>query len=329
MLTKNTANGSFFFLVHNRNHVRIFSTAARLLTAQRVNLQFVDIDAPYTAASARDEMARSGLAWLSLRDVAGILKQGDVMVVGCDWGPPWLVECLAAGRRTGATVVGVVDGCRFGEPIRYRGVDRLMGWGPSSTRLFDVPVSVVGSPIIERAWRQQPRFDEPPYALINYKFPFYLPVGREEWIGAAINACDSVGIAYRVSRHPSDTTDELGLPIEQIGFRELLFGASVLISRPSTTIFEAIAAGVPVVHFPTQDEPLVEFAEPMGAFDTALVPEDLPPLIRRALAMRSECRERSRSFLSEHVSMEIGRTSNERLAEVLLDIGVRPSALGE
>jgi len=46
-------------------------------------------------------------------------------------------------------------------------------------------------------------------------------------------------------------------------------------------VHEAMAAGKPVVLFPAADEPLMEFADPKGAFEIARDPADLPATLGR------------------------------------------------
>ncbi|MBF8253710.1 MAG: hypothetical protein HW373_405 [Deltaproteobacteria bacterium] len=97
-----------------------------------------------------------------------------------------------------------------------------------------------------------------------------------------------------------------------------MLGASALISRPSTTIYQALAAGVPVVHFPAEEEDLAEFADPFGAFETAGDAHELPELLRQAIAGRDTVRERGRLFLERHVSIDPARTATQRIVDALL-----------
>jgi CDP-glycerol glycerophosphotransferase (TagB/SpsB family) len=99
--------------------------------------------------------------------------------------------------------------------------------------------------------------------------------------------------------------------------------AAVLISSPSTVVYEAMAAGKPVVLFPVAGEPLLEFAEPKGAFEIARDPADLPDLLRAALAGKDGCRDRCRGFLDFHVSIDPKVASTERTVQALINIRAR------
>jgi hypothetical protein len=93
----------------------------------------------------------------------------------------------------------------------------------------------------------------------------------------------------------------------------------LLITRPSTTIYQAVAMGVPMVHFPTGGEDIVEFAEPLGAYETAQSGEQLVELVKAALAAPADWRDHSRAFLERHVDVDPAKPSIERIADALLE----------
>jgi hypothetical protein len=107
-------------------------------------------------------------------------------------------------------------------------------------------------------------------------------------------------------------------------FGELLPEALALITRPSTTVYEAIACGIPVVLFPPV-KPLVEFAEPLGAFRLTQTEAALPDDLARAVASRPAYREIGRAFLEANLSIDPERTAAARIADALADIHRRRS----
>jgi hypothetical protein len=123
----------------------------------------------------------------------------------------------------------------------------------------------------------------------------------------------------RFSRHPADEGhDPLNLPTEELS--DLLRDGALLITRPSTAVYQAMAAGKPVVLLPMSDEDLGEFAEPMGAYVRPNSPTELLRLIRQALGERGSYRERCRAFFERHVSIEPGNPAAERMAAALRSI---------
>ena len=104
----------------------------------------------------------------------------------------------------------------------------------------------------------------------------------------------------------------------------LLRDRSLLITRPSTAVYQAQAAGKPVIFLRMQNEELVEFADPMGAFDQPNSPAELVQMVRRALEQRHSYRERCRAFFERHVSIDLQRPVAERMAAALRAIASMP-----
>jgi hypothetical protein len=308
----------FFFLVNGPNQVRVLASAASALAKRGVaedHIEFVQVDQDGLTVRA---LTDAGLAARPLEGLTPRVAPRDVVVLANDWVPAPLLEAIAHMRQAGAHLIGVVEGCRYALPGQYDRVDQILAWGPSAVRSFKKRVHVVGSPMIERTYRRRPSFDAPAFALINYKFTHHRQAGREGWIRSVIAACDAVGVPYRISRHPADRLGGQDLPIEPGDIENVIMRASVLISRPSTAIYQAIAAGVPVVHFPTDYEELEEFAEPLGAYETAHSADELPQLIAQSLAARDRYHVQRGRFLERHVSMIPGRPAGDRMARVLL-----------
>jgi glycosyltransferase involved in cell wall biosynthesis len=197
-------------------------------------------------------------------------------------------------------------------------VDHVLGFGPAAQRHFDQPITIVGSPVIERALEKvRGRRRAGRYVLVSFKAnPGDLDARRA--LDAVSEACRQLGLPLKISVHPTKAA-KLDLPgTSSADFSDLLPEALALVSRPSTTIYEAIACGIPVVLFPLV-EPLVEFAEPLGAFRLTKV-EDLVPNIRDAVASRENFAEQGRAFLEANLSIEPDRPAWRRLAEALIEI---------
>lgn len=309
---------TYYFIAHNRNHVRIMCPAAVRLRREGMPVQFVDLEAVYQTEGARDELTQLGWQSIPLDESLRRITPADSVIVANDWGPAILTQALVSLRDKGVTLWGQIEGCRFAEPHRYQLVDRILGWGPSCQTHFSQPVDVVGSPAIEAAWQTQPKFEAPPVAVINYKFTYGLTAGREAWIAAVLSACQKVGLRCLISRHPADRQVVADLPLADEEFRDLIPRAALLITRPSTVVYESLAAGKPVVLFPTGGEWLGEFAESEGAFTVAPSAEALPDLIRQALANPLGTRDRSQAFMERHISIDPRHCATERICGALL-----------
>ena len=306
----------FFFIVNNRNHVRIFAPVVHRLTELAHPCIIADIERESGDRGARRELASEGLSSVGIDVLRAQITRRDVLVVANDWYPNVVVETMQLCGQRGTLRIGVVEGGRFAHPDRYRRVDLVLGWGASSRDAFEVPVHVVGSPIIEAAWRRPASVATADFAVISFKFPG--PVGQE-WLEQATGACRAVGLPFQLSCHPSHRLPAPFVPSPR-EFRDLIPEAAVLISQPSTVVYEAMAAGKPIVLFPVAGEPLIEYADPKGAFEIARDPADLPALLRAALAGKDSCRERCRPFLDFHVSIDPNVTAVERVAQALIQM---------
>lgn len=307
----------FFFIVNNRNHVRIFAPVVQRLTALAHPCVIADIERESGDRGTRRELASAGLSSVGIDILQAQISRHDALVVANDWYPSVVVETMQLCGQRGVPRIGVVEGARFAHPDRYRHVDHVLGWGTSSQAAFKVPVDVVGSPIIEAAWRRPPSATPFDFAVIAFKNPGPGAAEHQAWLEQATGACRAVGLPFEISCHPSY---RLPPPFvaSQREFRDLMPEAAVLITQPSTLVHEAMAAGKPVVLFPAGGEPLMEFGDPKGAFEIARDPADLPALLRAALAGKDGHRERCRPFLDLHVSIDPSVTAVERITQALI-----------
>ena len=137
-------------------------------------------------------------------------------------------------------------------------------------------------------------------------------VPAKYWLTSVMRACEKAGLPSMLSARPSNRA-AASVPIESID--TLLDKASVLVTRPSTVAYEAMARGTPVVLFPMRGEPLAEFEQPMGAFEVTWDVDALPDLISSAVRARDGYTSRCRKFLEYHV--ELG-TQGIALARIVM-----------
>ena len=316
----------FYFVALTRSHVRIFSGAVRLLQSEGFDCRYVDAEDAFGSNLAKPALAADGLSSIPLVAAETELQAGDILVAANDWTPDRLVALLDRRKQRGIVAVGCIEGCRFAKENHYLNVDHVLGWGPSCLEHYPKSGVIVGSPEVEAAWQSRPQFSEPPFAAVNYKFVYERNVGREQWTRVVMKACAAAGVAARFSRHPADKgADPLDLHTEEMP--DLLRNASLVITRPSTVVYQACAAGKPVVFLPTYDEELVEFSEPMGAYERPKSSAELVQMIRQALDERESYRERCRAFFERHVSIDPKQSAAERMAAALRAInrGTGPS----
>ena len=314
----------FFFFVHSANQCRILAPVALRLQELGFECEFFN-RLPGGIENPGPPLAQFGFECHDIARCASKVTARDVLITGNDKGAPAYNELIDRCLEMGCVYVGVVDGCRAER--RYKRVPVVFGWGPSSIPRYPQQVVVVGSPAIEACWCEPPAFEQPPYAVINYKFTYSRNEGefasneaRLRWLQAAVTACEAVGLAVRVSGHPGNVSDGLNVRFSREPFAKLIRGASLLISPVSTVVLQSIASGAPVVLVPAGDERLGEFTDPMGAFEIVRSADELNAAVVRAVANPAGFRAQSRRFFETHVSIDPNRPALERIVSALLEL---------
>jgi len=310
-LAERQSTPRLYFVAHSLNHVQIFEEAAGLLRRRGLTVSFATVKDVPGVQRAIDAL---GYPRMDIGDLARCATSHDVVCFGNDWGPKRVRRALERLRRNRVLRVGVIEGAQFSHPDRYSRVDAVLYWGPSGSELLGRPGRVVGSPIIESAWRLDRHPPEHPQVLINYKSsdgPAF------EWGRAAIAAAKAIDPTYVFSAHPKSIGIPQDVRVSHEPFRKLLSTASLLITRSSTVIYEALAAGVSVLYFPVPGEKRVEFGDPRGAFQTAESAADLLRLAQAYAADPGFNRSAASAFLDRHVSIDALQPSAERLADAL------------
>jgi hypothetical protein len=311
----------FFFIVHNGNHVRLFAPVVHTLRQMGQSVRVVHIqDFQKRPAGALEALRAIRLDALPVSLLSEALTERAVVVVGNDWSPRPFRELLVRARHAGAYLVGVVEGCRFGMPPRYRLVDQVLAWGPSASEEIGREVDIVGSPTIEHAAVDYSWFDQPPFAAINYKYAYAFEgvTSKDNWLPDVLDACRQLPIRAEISHHPGNPPAPHGAGYSDMD--HLLRRTSVLISRSSTVVYEALARGKPVVLYPQVGEKLCEFAEPMGAYEIATNAAELAVMAQRALQRIPERTAVGAKFLARHVRIGPDGQATQRIVERLLAV---------
>ncbi len=306
-----------YFVAHNRNHVRIFAEAAAHLRAQGCEVAFACIDGHADREAALKAAAALGYEVLDASILPRVTHAGDVVCVGNDWGPKFFLRTLDRLKRQGIIVFGMVEGARFAYPNHYQRVQHLMCWGPSALETLPGDKIVVGSPAIEAAIR--PYFDPPerPFVLINYKFTRGSAELGPIWASAAARAAEQAGAPYVISAHPLNVGELAGLNVSHEPFTSLLNNASLLVTRSSTAIYEALAARVSVIYAPIEGERRAEFGESFGAFETATTDAELFALVAVHCAAPRFDDDAAKAFLARHIDIDPAKPSPQRIADAI------------
>ena len=256
-----------------------------------------------------------------MRELRSGASRGDVWVFSLDVSPNRrrAIEFL---RSLGVATIGVQEGCRPSMRDRYRSVDHVLVWGGYAARMFEGRSTIVGSPRLEGLQRQARPLSgatESDTAVINLKgaiWPGYESRVRD-WLAAAIDAVTRCGLRPIISRHFHSPEAPSHLRVFDGPIEEAVRNARVLISRPSTTVYEAMVLGRQPFLFPIEDDPLCEFHNPRGAFPICWNAGQLGNSLNEYLADKVQFDHNE--FLGEVFDHNPQEAAGDRMARAILN----------
>ncbi|MDR2820253.1 MAG: glycosyltransferase [Desulfovibrio sp.] len=193
--------------------------------------------------------------------------------------------------------------------LPYRNAEHLLAPGGYYRELYGSKrTEVIGLPLIQELYRR-PAKDAPehPVAVINCNFTYsVLENKRDEFLKTAVAACKAAGIDFVVSRHVADKGDLGEICADSRSIYACLADGTLLISRFSTVILEALAMGRPCVYHNPHGERFEKFTEPLGAFAISHSVDSLASEIRKILADKptaEKVRANAEKFLHVHANI--------------------------
>ncbi|MEX5516747.1 glycosyltransferase [Pseudophaeobacter sp. 1A09344] len=211
----------------------------------------------------------------------------------------------------------------------YRSCDYLLLPGAYQTAFFqDRNSSIVGLPNIREKLSHDILTPLKRRAVINVNFTYgVMEEKRQEFVESAVEGCKLAGLDYVISQHPADKADLSRYNVSEASVYELINENAILVSRFSTTILEALAAGRPTVYHNPIGERVPKFHEPLGAFSTSKNATELAAALTQELnfvAGGGSIRDRASLFLHAHCSPFSAKDTADRAAEAIISVLKRP-----
>jgi len=274
------------------------------------------------AASTLEALGASALVYRP-GDLAKLKPR--TLVLANDWGAQER-QIVAEARELGISTVCIQEGCLdFADEAipRMRQADYVFLQGPAMLRHLERPNAIVtGNPKFD-SLRAYP-FDRELPIMINCNFTYgvYENV-RAEWMRESVEACRAAGRPFFVSQHPRDRGElPPEYPVRRSDPSALLTQlkeCSVVITRFSTVIYEALLLGRKVIYFNPHGEPFPIFLEDdTGAIPIARTREELVALLRAALIGEIDDGFQRRQFLLDHCAMLDGNAAENCAMELEL-----------
>ncbi|MBI2465065.1 hypothetical protein HYV64_02880 [Candidatus Shapirobacteria bacterium] len=180
----------------------------------------------------------------------GITKQirPQIVIVGNDWG--WSeMDLIKECHETRITTVGIMEGlCKIEEIIPYKTVDYFFSLGviPSKDLHYLKNKVNTGNPKFDKI--KKTPFPKTQRVLINSNFAYGNQKDKSHiWIGDTTTVCKKNSIDFLIAKHPRDEAKiNKSLPSvlsNASKISKLIRNSTIVISRSSTIIYEAIKAG--------------------------------------------------------------------------------------
>jgi CDP-glycerol glycerophosphotransferase (TagB/SpsB family) len=119
----------------------------------------------------------------------------------------------------------------------------------------------------------------------------------ERWLENVVNICNELNIKYIISQHPNDKTDTSKYNVTNSTIYQAIKQSSLLISRFSTTILEALVIGKPAVYYKPHNETTKLYDNNYGAFSVVSSKEALKKAVLYELQHINNIRQRANKFL--------------------------------
>nr|WP_320010999.1 glycosyltransferase family 2 protein [uncultured Desulfobulbus sp.] len=214
---------------------------------------------------------------------------------------------------------------RLSPRMPYRSTDYLLLPGIYQQGFYaDRECRIVGLPNVRSRLAMPYIVPSTRRAIINVNFTYgVLEDRRDEYVETAVNACNDLGLDYVITQHPADKADLSRFNVAQQSVYALLDEGTVLISRFSTTILEALATGRPVVYHNPIAEKVPKFHQPLGAFSTSDSIASLKKALQNELDFidkGGDVRARAALFLHFHCHTAALEEPSELAAKAIADV---------
>ncbi len=301
--------GPVLFCPSNDTHTKLFDPIARHLSSS----QFLLHDRR-PEERAREMMESLGISCFDGGAESLEELRPSVIVVGNDWyDGAW--ELFERAYALGIPTVCIQEGCLdFETHARMRYCDYAFIQGPvmldhvTATSHF-----MSGNPRFDSiATRPLP---EHPVVMLNCNFTYGVEEGnREAWIGEISSVCRQLETEYFISQHPRDRGVFPNDPVRRSHagvVHEHVADSSVLVTRFSTLVYEAMRAGRRVVYYNPHGETMRLFNEDetggiFKAHDRASLHRALVAATKPAC---EQTEARRASFMNWHCGANDGRAA--------------------
>lgn len=312
-------NGTVLFCPTNDTHVKMFEPITVYL-----NRTFFLLFDDRPAERARHMMDISEISYTSGGPEKLTQLNPSVVVLANDWYEKGRT-LLERAHSLGIPTVCIQEGCLdFDEHRRMQWCAYPFIQGPIMLRYLDQDIYfATGNPRFDSICLNE--LPENPVVMLNSNFTYGIHEDqRAGWISDTSRACRTLDVEFFISQHPRDSGTFSGLPVKKSGpeaIHHQLQESTVVVTRFSTIVYEAMLSGRQVVYYNPHKERMRLFNEDQtGGLYKASDFSGLVQAIQLALKpLTVEQQNRFELFLDLHCGVRDGGAAR-RCASVLSQI---------
>ncbi len=322
------------FIPHKDYHTATVQLLQPYLEEKGLSFVVADCSAIYRDEGVRSVLAKADIPHVSLAQLCFGDFSPKAVVVFNDWDKAITYPAMLAAKKAGIVAMGIVEGVQDYNDAdtgrvrnTYRTCDHVITPCAFDMKYFQGTKQKIyegGIPRISKLATEAKcypfSFDDP--IVINSNFSYnVLTDKRDDWVKAAVDACNELNIKYTISQHPADKGDFSAYNVTSETMYDAIWHGSIFISRFGSGIIEAIAMNRPVIYFNPHGEKVDKFKNPMGAYYIANSKEELKKKILQTKENIETLRKHWPSFLALHAgySAHVPDQAIQRVADALED----------
>ncbi|AEP30477.1 methyltransferase domain-containing protein [Brumicola nitratireducens] len=305
-LLRNSDEFDVLLLPFNRSNVSDMSLISRSLNKFGISSAIIDIGGGPDSDITKGYTENADIPRIRRDGLHNIKRQ--CIVASIDWEPSFGRSFIQAEKDKGMLTIGVVDGIedfndtdysydrKAYETVEYvltMGTDDLTALSHKSEKC-----TVVGLPKLHSLYNETVQYPAKTTVMINVNFTYgSFEEVREEWVEQVLNACQKAEVDYIISQHPADNGDFSNKVVSSKTVYQTIRESSLVITRYSTVLLEALVLGKPVIYFNPHGEKVPLYNEPEGAFETVTNVTELASAISKITQTYSDVRSGAQEFL--------------------------------
>jgi hypothetical protein len=301
------------FLAYNRSNVIDASIVSRTLKEQGYRSAIIDLDDDILQNVKVGLRENSDIERVLYKHV-GLLEYKAV-VCAIDWESKYARPLIKKAKEKGIVTIGMVDGIEDFEDSDYN-VDRtayqiveyVLAVGRNDLKFLQNKLNkcfVIGLPKMYHLYNELLTIPSKDRVMINLNFTYGTFVEeRDRWLGEILEACKRVGIEYIISQHHADHGDLTGLHVSKDDVYETMRQSTIVISRFSTVLSEALALGKRVIYHNPHGETVKLYKEPMDAYSMSNDVNSLIEALEYERSFQGDQRKRAANFLDEQFNIK-------------------------